>query len=101
MARFYHPPVGDASGLTTTINEYTPVWAGTGLTFTGTPTTGYYIKIGNLVQVQIGKIQQLQSQVAELTLTPDGVSALMSAVSDTFTNISVLQANIQPPVSEY
>jgi hypothetical protein len=55
----------------------------------------------DLVQVQIGKIQQLQSQVAELTLTPDGVSALMSAVSDTFTNISVLQANIQPPVSEY
>ena len=53
MARFTHPAFGDAGGLTTTINEYAPVWSGTGLTFTGTPATGYYIKIGNLVQVQI------------------------------------------------
>lgn len=53
MARFYHPPVGDASGLTTTIKSYSPVWSGTGLAFTGTPATGSYIKIGNLIQVQI------------------------------------------------
>ena len=53
MARFTHPAFGDAGGLTTTINEYAPVWSGTGLTFTGTPATGYYIKIGNLVTIQI------------------------------------------------
>lgn len=38
---------------TTTINSYSPVWSGTDLSYTGTPTTGSYIKIGNLVQVQI------------------------------------------------
>jgi hypothetical protein len=53
MARFTHPAFGDVGGLTTTINEYTPVWSGTGLAYTGTPTSGYYIKIGNLIQVQI------------------------------------------------
>ena len=53
MARFTHPAFGDTGGLTTTINSYSPVWSGTGLAFTGTPATGFYIKIGNLVQVQI------------------------------------------------
>jgi len=53
MARFTHPAFGDDGGLTTTINSYTPVWSGTGLIFTGTPATGSYIKIGNLVTVQI------------------------------------------------
>ena len=53
MARFYHPPVGDASGLTTIINSYNPVWSCTGLTYNNTPATGYYIKIGNFVIVQI------------------------------------------------
>ena len=70
MARFYTPPdggaipgptgpegpqgpVGDLDNGTTTILTYTPVWSGTGLSFTGTPTTGNYIKIGNLVTVQI------------------------------------------------
>lgn len=38
---------------TTTINSYSPVWSGTGLTYTNTPATGSYIKIGNLVIVQI------------------------------------------------
>lgn len=38
---------------TTTINSYSPAWSGTDLTFTGTPATGSYIKIGNLVIVQI------------------------------------------------
>lgn len=56
MARFYHPAVGDAGGITTKINSYNPVWSGTGLTFTGTPATGFYIKIGNLIQVQIDVI---------------------------------------------
>jgi len=53
MARFTHPAFGDVGGLTTTIHSYTPVWSGTDLAFTGTPATGSYIKIGNLVQVQI------------------------------------------------
>lgn len=53
MARFTHPAFGDAGSLTTQINEYSPVWSGTGLTFTGTPATGFYVKIGSLVAVQI------------------------------------------------
>ncbi len=53
MARFTHPAFGDVGGLTTKIETYSPVWSATGLTFTGTPATGTYIKIGNLVQVQI------------------------------------------------
>ena len=53
MARFTHPAFGDAGGLTTTINSYSPVWSGTGLAFTGTPATGFYVKIGNFIQVQI------------------------------------------------
>lgn len=53
MARFTHPAFGDVGGLTTEIQSYTPVWSGTGLVFTGTPTTGTYIKIGNFIQIQI------------------------------------------------
>jgi hypothetical protein len=53
VARFTHPAFGDVGGLTTEIKSYSPVWSGTGLAFTGTPATGTYIKIGNLIQVQI------------------------------------------------
>lgn len=53
MARFTHPAFGDVGGLTTKIESYNPVWSGTGLTFTETPATGSYIKIGNFVIVQI------------------------------------------------
>ena len=53
MARFTHPAFGDVGGLTTTINTYAPVWSGTGLTYTNNPATGYYIKIGNFIQLQI------------------------------------------------
>jgi len=53
VARFTHPAFGDVGGLTTEIKSYSPVWSGTGLAFTGTPATGSYIKIGNLIQVQI------------------------------------------------
>lgn len=56
MARFTHPAFGDVGGLTTEIKTYSPVWSGTGLAFTGTPATGYYIKIGNLITVQIDVI---------------------------------------------
>lgn len=44
---------GDLDTGTTTINSYSPTWSGTNLAFTGTPATGSYIKIGNLVIVQI------------------------------------------------
>jgi hypothetical protein len=53
MARFTHPSFGDVGGLTTEVKTYSPVWSGTGLTFTNTPATGSYIKIGNFVTVQI------------------------------------------------
>lgn len=53
MARFTHPAFGDVGGLTTKINSYNPVWSGTGLIFTNSPATGSYVKIGNLVIVQI------------------------------------------------
>ncbi len=53
MARFTHPAFGDVDGLTTEIKTYSPVWSGTGLTYTGTPATGSYIKIGNFVTVQM------------------------------------------------
>lgn len=53
MARFTHPAFGDVSGLTTEIKTYSPVWSGNGLAFTGIPATGSYIKIGNLVIIQI------------------------------------------------
>jgi hypothetical protein len=39
--------------LTTVSVPYTPVFSGTGLTFTGTPATGTYIKIGNLIHFRI------------------------------------------------
>jgi hypothetical protein len=53
MARFTHPAFGDVGGLTTTIHSYSPVWSGTGLTYSNNPATGSYIKIGKFVQVQI------------------------------------------------
>ena len=60
MARFTHPAIIgpldisiDDGSVTSTIHSYNPVWSGTGLAYTGTPATGAYIKIGNLVTVQI------------------------------------------------
>lgn len=53
MARFTHPAFGDVGGLTTTTQTYTPTWSATGLTYTGTPANGYYIKIGNLINFHI------------------------------------------------
>jgi hypothetical protein len=56
MARFTHPAFGDTDGLTTEIKSYTVTWSGTGLAYTNTPATGSYVKIGNLVMVQIDVI---------------------------------------------
>jgi hypothetical protein len=60
MARFTHPNIGpidisslDDGAITSTIHTYNPVWSGTGLAFTGTPAIGSYLKLGNLVILQI------------------------------------------------
>lgn len=53
MARFTHPAFGDTEGLATIIHDYASIWSGAGLAFTGTPVTGSYVKVGNLVLVQI------------------------------------------------
>jgi hypothetical protein len=53
MARFTHPAFGDTNGLSTEIKNYSSIWSGTGLAFTGNPVAATYIKIGNLVQVQL------------------------------------------------
>jgi hypothetical protein len=45
--------IGDINNTVSAITSYSPVWSGTGLAFTGTPAIGTYVKIGNLVQVQI------------------------------------------------
>jgi hypothetical protein len=45
--------IGDINNTVSAITSYSPVWSGTGLAFTGTPATGTYIKIGNLVQVYL------------------------------------------------
>ncbi len=44
---------GDLDSGTTTIQTYSSILSATGLVFSGTPTTAEYIKVGNLVQVQI------------------------------------------------
>lgn len=50
----YSNPVSPALSITDgSIQSYSTVWSGTGLTFTGTPATGYYVKLGKLVTVQI------------------------------------------------
>lgn len=56
MARFTHPAFGDVGGLTTQIYSYDPVWSGDGLAYTGNPETGTYVKIGNLIIVQVDVI---------------------------------------------
>ena len=55
MARFTHPAIGpfDGGQITTDIQSYVPVWSGTGLTYTGQPAQGFYIKLGYLITVQI------------------------------------------------
>ena len=45
--------IGDLNNTVSSITDYSPVWSATGLEFTGTPATGAYVKIGNLVQVQL------------------------------------------------
>lgn len=53
MARFYNPIPAAFNFNDGKIQDYSPVWSGDGLTYTGTPTTGSYITVGNMVIVQI------------------------------------------------
>lgn len=55
MARFTHPGIGplDDGDIVSTFHSYSPVWSGTGLVFSDTPATGSYIKVGNIVLVQL------------------------------------------------
>lgn len=50
--------------LSTTRQTYTPTWSGTGLTYTGTPATGTYIRVGKMIFYNI--------QVACTTVTNFG-----------------------------
>lgn len=52
MTRFYDNTINLDSAVST-VRSYNPVWSGTGIAFTGTPAVGSYVKVGNLVQVQI------------------------------------------------
>lgn len=53
MARFYDPFSKNIGFNDGSIQSYSPVWSGDGLTYTGTPTTGFYVKVGKVVTVQI------------------------------------------------
>lgn len=56
MARFYTPFPAAFDSTDGSVQEYSPVWSGTGIAYTGTPASGYYIKLGNVVTVQIDVI---------------------------------------------
>ena len=53
MARFYDPKYAGFGYFDGTVQDYAPVWSGTGLVYTGTPAIGSYVKLGKVVQVQI------------------------------------------------
>lgn len=53
MIRFSDPVSLGLSFNDGTIQSYSPVWSGTGLTYTGTPATGFYVKLGKSVTVHI------------------------------------------------
>jgi hypothetical protein len=62
---------------------------------------GMSMSPSDMVQLQVGKIQQLREQIAGLTLSPDVVTSLSTAVTTTFTNTSTLQANIGQTPNAY
>jgi hypothetical protein len=62
---------------------------------------GMSLSPSDMVQLQVGKIQQMREQIAALTLSPDVVTALNNAVTTTFTDTSTLQANIGQTPNAY
>ncbi len=53
MARFYNPIPAAFDYTDGSVQTYNPLWSGDGLVYSGTPTTGSYVKIGKLINVQI------------------------------------------------
>lgn len=53
MIRYNSPLQSTLSPTDGSVQSYNPTWSGTGLAFTGNPATGYYVKIGKVVTVQI------------------------------------------------
>lgn len=45
--------IGDIANTVSDVTPYSPVWSGTDLAFTGTSASGYYVKVGSVVTVQI------------------------------------------------
>jgi hypothetical protein len=62
---------------------------------------GLSMSPSDMVQLQVGKIQQMRDQIAGMTLSPDVVTSLDTAVTTTFTNASTLQANIGQTTNAY
>jgi hypothetical protein len=62
---------------------------------------GMSMSPSDMVQLQVGTIQQMRDQIAALTLSPDVVTSLDTAVTTTFTNASTLQANIGQTTDAY
>jgi len=53
MARFYDAKSTGIGYLDGTVQDYSPVWSATELSYTGTPATGSYVKVGKIISVQI------------------------------------------------
>ena len=53
MARFYDAKSIGIGYLDGTVQDYSPIWSATELSYTGTPATGSYVKVGKVVSVQI------------------------------------------------
>lgn len=62
---------------------------------------GLSMSPSDMVQLQVGTIEQLREQIAGLTLSQEGVTALSTAVTTTFTDTSTLQANIGQTSNAY
>lgn len=45
--------IGDIANTVSDVTSYNPTWSGTDLAFTGTSASGYYVKVGSVVTVQI------------------------------------------------
>lgn len=62
---------------------------------------GLSMSPSDMVQLQVGKIQQMRDQIAGLTLSADSLTSLNDAVTTTLTNASTLQANIGQTPNAY
>lgn len=96
--------IGD-DNLGVPVIPFTPTWAGTGLTFTGTPAVGYYSRVGKMItfniQVNFTTVTNFGTGQYSLTL-PTGLPSAYHAVlngglHDTNTNNHLnLLADLEP-----